>query len=188
MCHLFNSLIHICMCNCIKIVNLYPYEKGHYQLDYSVFIFCFQSCKLHSFPKLLKSGNLIEVVLNICNNITRLFSQILYSIFDVKFFFFFNTHPLIHFMCCKILRLLTNRQCHLFTITSYRKVSLPWNILYAWRRNWQPTPVFLPGKSQGQRSLKGYSPWGLNESLTTWQLSIVIFRNSEGHTKHISGS
>ena len=28
------------------------------------------------------------------------------------------------------------------------------------RREWQPTPVFLPGKSQGQRSLVGYSPWG----------------------------
>ena len=29
-----------------------------------------------------------------------------------------------------------------------------------WRRNWQHTPVFLPGKSHGQRSLAGYSPWG----------------------------
>ena len=28
-----------------------------------------------------------------------------------------------------------------------------------WRRKWQPTPVFLPGESQGQRSLAGYSPW-----------------------------
>ena len=28
-----------------------------------------------------------------------------------------------------------------------------------WRMKWQPTPVFLPGKSQGQRSLAGYSPW-----------------------------
>ena len=27
-------------------------------------------------------------------------------------------------------------------------------------RKWQPTPVFLPGKSHGQRSLAGYSPWG----------------------------
>ena len=27
-----------------------------------------------------------------------------------------------------------------------------------WRRAWQPTPVFLPGEFQGQRSLKGYSP------------------------------
>ena len=32
-----------------------------------------------------------------------------------------------------------------------------------WRREWQPTPVFLPRKSQGQRSLVGYSPWGCKE-------------------------
>ena len=29
-----------------------------------------------------------------------------------------------------------------------------------WRRTLQPTPVFLPGKSHGQRNLVGYSPWG----------------------------
>ena len=29
-----------------------------------------------------------------------------------------------------------------------------------WRMKWQPTPVFLPGESHGQRSLVGYSPWG----------------------------
>ena len=32
-----------------------------------------------------------------------------------------------------------------------------------WRREWQPTPVFLPGESHGQRSLVGYSPWGRKE-------------------------
>ena len=32
---------------------------------------------------------------------------------------------------------------------------------------WQPTPVFLPGKSHGQRSLVGYSPWGHKESNMT---------------------
>ena len=36
-----------------------------------------------------------------------------------------------------------------------------------WRRKWQPTPEFLPGKSHGQRSLEGYSPWGLKNSYTT---------------------
>ena len=35
------------------------------------------------------------------------------------------------------------------------------------RRKWQPTPVLVPGKSQGQRSLVGYSPWGCRESDTT---------------------
>ena len=32
------------------------------------------------------------------------------------------------------------------------------------RRKWQPTPVFLPGESHGQRNLSGYGPWGLKES------------------------
>ena len=39
--------------------------------------------------------------------------------------------------------------------------------LYNWRRAWQPTPVFLPGKFHGQRSLAGYSPWGCKGSATT---------------------
>ena len=41
-----------------------------------------------------------------------------------------------------------------------------------WRRAWQPTPVFFPGESHGQRSLAGYSPCGHKESDTTKQLSI----------------
>ena len=36
-----------------------------------------------------------------------------------------------------------------------------------WRRKWQATPVFLPGKSHGQKSLAGYCPWGHKESDTT---------------------
>ena len=36
-----------------------------------------------------------------------------------------------------------------------------------WRRKWQPTPVSLPGKSHGQRSLVGCNPWGHKESATT---------------------
>ena len=40
-----------------------------------------------------------------------------------------------------------------------------------WRRKWPPTPVFLPGKSHGQRSPMGYRPWGLRESGTTRWLS-----------------
>ena len=40
-----------------------------------------------------------------------------------------------------------------------------------WRRTWQPTPGFLPEKSQGQRNLVGYSPWGHKESDTTEGMS-----------------
>ena len=36
----------------------------------------------------------------------------------------------------------------------------PWVGKISWRRAWQPTAVFLPGESHGQRSLAGYSPWG----------------------------
>ena len=43
----------------------------------------------------------------------------------------------------------------------------PWVGKIPWRKKWQPPPVFLPGKSHGQRSLVGYSPWGCKESDTT---------------------
>ena len=43
----------------------------------------------------------------------------------------------------------------------------PWIGKIPWREAWQPTPVFLPGESHGQRSLAGYSPWGRTESDTT---------------------
>ena len=76
----------------------------------------------------------------------------------------------------------------------------PWVRKIPWRRNWQPTPLFLPGKSHGQRSLVGCSSWGLKELDMTEQLSttaqctflpfwdscphllrrlLVIFENSE---------
>ena len=45
---------------------------------------------------------------------------------------------------------------------------LGWEI--PWRREWLPTPVFLPGESHGQRSLGGYSRQGCKESDTTEQL------------------
>ena len=38
------------------------------------------------------------------------------------------------------------------------------------RRQWHPTPVLLPGKSHGQRSLVGCSPWGREESDMTERL------------------
>ena len=47
------------------------------------------------------------------------------------------------------------------------KVFDPWGRKIPWRRAWQPTPVFLPGESHGQRSLVGYSPWSRKESDTT---------------------
>ena len=44
----------------------------------------------------------------------------------------------------------------------------PWVGRIPWRREWQPTPLFLAGKSCGQRGLVGYSLWGLKELNTIW--------------------
>ena len=47
---------------------------------------------------------------------------------------------------------------------------LPYCTAYGQRRQWQSTPELLPGKSHGQRSLIGWSPWGCKESDTTERL------------------
>ena len=45
----------------------------------------------------------------------------------------------------------------------------------AWRKEWQLTPVFLPGEFHGQRSLTGYSPWGHKELDTTERLILLLY-------------
>ena len=61
----------------------------------------------------------------------------------------------------------------------------PWVGRISWRRKWQPIPVFFPGKSHGQRSLVGYSPWGCKESDTTEQLHftrfVIVFLSRSKH-------
>ena len=48
-----------------------------------------------------------------------------------------------------------------------RATSLSLSTFMHWRRKWKPTPVFLPGESQGRGSLVGCHPWGRTESDTT---------------------
>ena len=48
---------------------------------------------------------------------------------------------------------------------------------FPWRRACQPSPVFLPGESHGQRSLAGYSPWGCKELDMTEQLIHTHIQN-----------
>ena len=50
----------------------------------------------------------------------------------------------------------------------------PWVRKIPWRREWQPTPVFLHGESPGQRNLAGYSPWGPKELDTTERLTLSL--------------
>ena len=52
--------------------------------------------------------------------------------------------------------------------------SYPWVRKISWRSKWQPTPVFLPGKSHGWRSLVGPSPWGRKESDMTERLHLAL--------------
>ena len=47
----------------------------------------------------------------------------------------------------------------------------PWVRKILWRREWQPTPVFLPEKFHGQKSPVDYSPWGRKESGMTERLT-----------------
>ena len=56
--------------------------------------------------------------------------------------------------------------------------SSPWVGKVPWRREGQPTPVFLPGEFHGQRSPVGYSPWGHKESDMTEQLTLPLFHSS----------
>ena len=55
----------------------------------------------------------------------------------------------------------------------------PWDWKIPWRRIWQPTPVLLPGKSHGQRSLEDYRPWDHKESDMTEQLHFPSFYGEE---------
>ena len=50
-----------------------------------------------------------------------------------------------------------------FKIYSLSNFEICNTVLTMGRRKWRPTPVFLPGKFPGQRSLAGYSPWGLRK-------------------------
>ena len=53
-----------------------------------------------------------------------------------------------------------------------------------WSEKWQPTPVFLPGKSHGQRSLAGFSPWGHKESDMNEQLNSGSSTSPGGRACH----
>ena len=64
----------------------------------------------------------------------------------------------------------------------------PWVGKISWSRNWQPIPVFLPGKSHGQRRLAGYSPWDrrVGHDWATEYRALKLFSFSLKHTIHRS--
>ena len=55
-----------------------------------------------------------------------------------------------------------------------------------WRKEWQPTPLFLPGKFHGQRSLAGSSPQGHKKSNTIDQLTLLVSLDLRGKVTETS--
>ena len=61
----------------------------------------------------------------------------------------------------------------------------PWVGKLPWRKEWLPTPVFLPRESHGQRSLVGYSLWGHKEADTTEQHNTARYSDGVGKWLHM---
>ena len=66
----------------------------------------------------------------------------------------------------------TNSVYTWLTLTQYLDFLV--QLFLFWRRQWQPTPVLLPGKSHERRGLVGCSPWGHEESDTTEWLHFIF--------------
>ena len=63
----------------------------------------------------------------------------------------------------------------------------PWVGKIPWKRRWLPIPVLLAGKSRGQGSLAGYSPWGCTESDTIEHLLFLVSFPSYANGGILSG-
>ena len=74
-----------------------------------------------------------------------------------------------YWVACGILGPRPGKSHHSFLLMSN---SSSLELILHWRRKWQPTPVFLPGKSHGWRTLVGYRPQGRKESDTTEETSL----------------
>ena len=57
----------------------------------------------------------------------------------------------------------------------------PWVRKIPWRREWEPTPIFLPGKCNGEMRLVGYTPWGhkgVRHDFSSVQFSLSVVSDS----------
>ena len=78
---------------------------------------------------------------------------------------------LIYYVLSNKTYLYVRRHTSVVNLYTYDQLFIIWLCIYRtvlsiipWRRIWQTTPVFLPGKSHGQRSLAGCSLWGCKET------------------------
>ena len=88
-----------------------------------------------------------------------------FFLYEFNYYFFKNI-----FRHCNVWCIYFYDYTFLVKRTFYHYVSF----LY-WRRHWHPTPVLLPGKTHGQRSLVGCRPWGRCESGTTERLHLIFY-------------
>ena len=99
-------------------------------------------------------------------------SEIIQYLF-VSGLFHLEQYPLNH-PCCHMAEFLSFLRWTKFTLLKWgrRPGFNPWVGKFLWRREWQSTPVFLPGELHGQRSLAGYTLWGHKELDTTEWLTV----------------
>ena len=90
------------------------------------------------------------------------------------YFYFFGPENCLRFFCVLILKYIQGFPCGSEVKASAYNAGdsglIPGLGRFPWRRKWKPTPRFLPGESQGQWSLVGYSPQGCKELDTTERL------------------
>ena len=91
--------------------------------------------------------------------------------------------PSLAFIVCRFLDDGHSNQCEVIPHYSF---DLHFSNNKGWRRQWQPTPVILPRKSHGQRSLVGCSPWGPEESDMTKRLQVHFHALEKEMASHSS--
>ena len=79
------------------------------------------------------------------------------------------------------------RACNSVCLQCGRPGFDPWVGKIPWRRKWQPTPVLLPGKFHGPRSLVGYSPWGHKQLDTPERLHFLSVPGASNNTGYVYG-
>ena len=93
---------------------------------------------------------------------------------DEMIYLFYFVFSLLFFFDCMNVRLAVKVCPCFYYFRSYSAVFMSPK-LFIRRRQWHPTPVVLPGRSHGRRSLVGCSPWGCTESDTTEATSLSLF-------------
>ena len=148
--------LHLHCCPANKLISTI-FLDSIYMLMYNIYLF-------FSFwlTSLCRTGSRFIHVTRTDSN-SFIFMAESYSILHMYYNFFIHSCVDWHLDCFQVLAIVNSAAVNSGVHVSFRIVVflgyMP-SSLIAWRRQWHPTPVLLPGKSHGQRSLVGCSPWG----------------------------